>query len=150
MNDIVAVLWEGLSGGIKSVFNISLIVFPLMIVIEIARDLNLLEKLANLFKPITNLMGMSKESAFPLAIGLVFGLAYGAGVIIQNVKEGNIDKGSLVLVSIFLVCCHAVFEDTLVFVAVGANGFLLLTLRIVAAFIITYIVSKKVSFKQEV
>ncbi len=143
MFDLTAVISEGIIGGLKSVLNIAMIVFPLMIVMEIARDLNILDKIADFCKPLTKWMGVSKESAFPLAIGLVFGLAYGAGIIIQSAKEGNLDRRSLILISIFLVCCHAVIEDTLIFVAVGANGFFLLTIRLVTAFILTVLISKK-------
>ncbi|SHK13951.1 nucleoside recognition domain-containing protein [Paramaledivibacter caminithermalis] len=143
MIDITSIISEGIIGGLKSILNIAIIVFPLMIVMEIAKDLNILDKLSDYCKPLTKWLGVSKESAFPLAIGLVFGLAYGAGVIIQSAKEGNLDKRSLILVSIFLVCCHAVIEDTLIFVAVGANGFLLLTIRLVTALILTILISKK-------
>jgi hypothetical protein len=139
---ILNILEEGLLGGIKSVFYIALIVLPLMITMEIGRELNLLEKIAEFCKPLTRWMGTSKESAFPLAVGLVFGLAYGAGVIIQSAKEGNLDKKSLILVSTFLVCCHAVIEDTFILMAIGANGALLLTVRLIAALILTYILSK--------
>lgn len=144
MHQIIDIVKEGLFGGINSVFKIALVVFPLMIILEIARDLNLLQRFAKLCRPITEFIGISEESSFPLAIGMIFGLAYGAGIIIQSAKDGNLDKKNLILVIIFLVCCHAVIEDTLLFVAVGANGILLLTIRLVTAFIITYIISKKV------
>jgi len=143
MFDITTIISEGILGGLKSVLNIAIIVFPLMIIMEMARDLNILNKISDFCKPLTKWMGVSKESAFPLAIGLVFGLAYGAGIIIQSAKDGNLDKRSLILVSIFLVCCHAVVEDTLIFVAVGANGFFLLTIRLVTAFILTILISKR-------
>ncbi len=143
MFDITTIISEGILGGLKSVLNIAIIVFPLMIVMEIAKDLNILDKISDFCKPLTKWMGVSKESAFPLAIGLVFGLAYGAGVIIQSAKEGNLDKRSLILISIFLVCCHAVVEDSLIFVAIGANGFFLLTVRLVTALILTVLISKK-------
>lgn len=143
MTNITNILYEGVSGGLLSVFNIAIIIFPLMIIMEIARDLNLLDKFGTMCEPITKYIGASKESAFSLAVGLVVGLAFGAGVIIQSAKEGNLDKRSLVLVSIFLVCCHAVIEDTLIFVAVGANGFLLLSIRLITAFILTALISKK-------
>lgn len=143
MFDITTIISEGILGGLRSVLNIAIIVFPLMIVMEIAKDLNILDKMSDFCKPLTKWMGVSKESAFPLAIGLVFGLAYGAGVIIQSAKEGNLDKRSLILISIFLVCCHAVVEDSLIFVAIGANGFFLLTVRLVTALILTVLISKK-------
>lgn len=143
MLDIMAIISDGIVGGLKSVVNIAIIVFPLMIIMEIAKDLNILDKISDFCKPLTKWMGVSKESAFPLTIGLVFGLAYGAGIIIQSAKDGNLDKRSLILVSIFLVCCHAVIEDTLIFVAVGANGFFLLTIRLLTALILTILISKK-------
>lgn len=149
MIEITNIVSEGIIGGLKSVLNIAMIVFPLMIVMEIAKDLNWLDKISDFCKPLTKWMGVSKQSAFPLAIGLVFGLAYGAGIIIQSAKEGDLDKRSLILVSIFLVCCHAVIEDTLIFVAVGANGFLLLTMRLVTALILTIIISKKLPYIDE-
>lgn len=144
MIDVIPVLREGIVGSFSSVFKIALVVLPLMIVIEIAKDLNILDKIANMCRPLTKWMGISKESAFPLAVGLIFGLAYGAGIIIQSAKEGNLDKRSLTIVCIFLVTCHAVIEDTLVFVAIGANGFLLLTIRLVTALILATIVSRKI------
>ncbi|WP_432408762.1 nucleoside recognition domain-containing protein [Wukongibacter sp. M2B1] len=149
MVDITAIISEGILGGLKSVLNIAIIVFPLMIVMEIAKDLKILDKISELCEPLTKWMGVSKESAFPLAIGLVFGLAYGAGIIIQSAKEGNLDKRSLVLISIFLVCCHAVIEDTLIFAAVGANGFFLLTIRLITALILTVIISKRLPVQEK-
>jgi hypothetical protein len=95
-------------------------------------------------RPLTKFLGVERAAAFPLAVGLIFGLAYGSGVIIQSAQEGEIDKVSLTLVSIFLACCHAVVEDTLLFVAVGANGWLLLGLRTLAAFVVTMLVSRSV------
>lgn len=135
---------ETLLQGLSTIWSFAIIVFPLMIIMEIARDLNLLNLLSKWCRPITRWMGVSENSAFPLAIGLVFGLAYGAGVIIKSAKEGNLDKKSLILVSIFLACCHAVFEDTLLFVKIGANGWLLLTIRTLTAFLLTALISRKI------
>ena len=143
--EIVNVISEGLINGGKSIAGIAMIVFPLMIFMEIARDLNILDFVSKLFRPVTKLMDISENSAFPLAVGIIFGLAYGAGVIIQSAKEGNIDKKSLIILAIFLACCHAVFEDTLIFVAIGANGWVLLTLRLIAAFFLSVIISRKIN-----
>ncbi len=56
------------------------------------------------------------------------------------------DQKSLILVSMFLACCHAVIEDTLLFVPVGANGWMLLGIRLVVAFVVTALISKYVDF----
>ncbi len=140
------ILIEGLKGGLSSVFGIALIVIPLMIFLEIARDLNLLDILSKWTRPLTRALGINEASSLPLAIGLIFGLAYGAGVIIQSANEGEMDDKSLILVSMFLACCHAVIEDTLLFVPVGANGWMLLGMRLVVAFVVTALISKYVNF----
>jgi hypothetical protein len=58
------------------------------------------------------------------------------------VDDGNLDKRSLVIVSIFLALCHAVFEDTVVFVPIGANLLIVLLVRISAAFFVAIVASR--------
>ncbi|KDR96005.1 Nucleoside recognition [Peptoclostridium litorale DSM 5388] len=131
-------------GSIKSVAGIGMIVVPLMIVMQVLKDCRVLDKIADILRPMTEFFGMSKEASFPLIVGLVFGLSYGAGVIVQSSKEGNLTKKDVVLMVLFLINCHAVFEDTLIFVAVGANGWVLLLARTAAAVALTYFMSKRI------
>ncbi|MTI65394.1 MAG: nucleoside recognition protein [Firmicutes bacterium] len=126
----------------KAVFTIAKIVIPLMIAMEILKDYKVIDKISKLLKPISNLLGISKNLTFPLVIGLILGLSYGAGVIIKEAKEGELSKKDLYLLIIFLVACHSVIEDTLLFVAIGANGWFLITIRIIIAIILTVLVSK--------
>lgn len=146
---VIEVLKEAVFGSLKSVWSIAIIVFPLMIVMEFARKYKVMDVISAGLRPLTRFLGVQRSAAFPLAVGLIFGLAYGSGVIIQSAQEGEIDMRSLTLVSIFLACCHAVVEDTLLFVAVGANGWLLLGLRTLAAFVVTMLVSKSVNLAYE-
>ncbi len=141
--DVTVVFKEGLFGSLSSVFDIAKVVIPLMIAMQIAKDYHVLDYLSKFIKPVTNFLGMSKESGFPLMVGLVFGLAYGAGVIVQSAKDGNLTRRDMVLLSVFLASCHAVFEDVVIFVAIGANGWLILASRILAGVLVTYAVSKR-------
>ncbi|QEK11118.1 nucleoside recognition protein [Crassaminicella thermophila] len=144
---MIEILKEGFVGSLKSVYSIAMIVIPLMIILQVAKDYNVLSKIAEYFKFFTRLFSISKESIFPLLVGIIFGISYGAGVIIQSSKEGNLTKKDLLLLVAFLVTCHAVFEDTLIFVVVGANGYILLGLRFMMAIGITYYLSKRINLK---
>lgn len=135
---------EGITGSLSYVFNIALIIIPLMIVMQFLKDLKILDKLSNYMEPIARVLGISKKSTFPLLIGLLLGLAYGAGVIINSAKESDLTKRDLYLVIIFLVACHSVIEDTLIFVALGANGWLLLGLRLVIAIVLTALAGRHI------
>ncbi|SHJ10692.1 Nucleoside recognition [Geosporobacter subterraneus DSM 17957] len=139
---MVGILQEALFGSIKSVYSIAKIVIPLMIVMELAKDYKVLDKISKGFSFIVEPFQMSKEAAFPLMVGLIFGLSYGAGVILQSAKEGNLTKKDTSLIGVFLIACHAVIEDTLVFVAVGANGWLLLGTRTLMAIVVTFVISR--------
>jgi hypothetical protein len=140
--DFCLYLKESLTGSMNSVITMAKIIIPLMIVMEILRDMKLLDKLTIKMKPIAKFFNISNEAIFPLIVGMAFGLSYGAGVIIESTEEGNISKKDLYIIMAFLVACHAVVEDTLLFVAIGANLWLILGLRLGVAIIISIFASK--------
>lgn len=129
MDLLLRVAW----GGLRSVVTLGVIVIPLMVLMQLARDYRVLERVLGLFSPFARLLGVSRRASLPLVVGLAFGLAYGAGVIVQASREGGLSLKDRFLLVLFLVGCHAVVEDTLVFVAVGANGWVLLLSRLGAA-----------------
>ncbi|SDK18813.1 nucleoside recognition domain-containing protein [Natronincola ferrireducens] len=144
---MIGVIKEASIGSFNSVYSIAIIVIPIMIVLELLGNYKILDKITQLFEFFTKIFNVSKESVLPWLVGLIFGLSYGAGVIIQTTKEGNVSKRDTFLITVFLATCHAIFEDTLIFVAVGANGFILLGIRFFVAFILTYLLSKQISLK---
>ncbi|QQY80391.1 nucleoside recognition protein [Keratinibaculum paraultunense] len=140
--DFSSYLKESTIGSIDSVLSMAKIIIPLMIVMEILKDAKILEKISKKLKPIAKLFDISNESVFPLMIGMVFGLIYGAGIIIESIEEENLKKKDLYIIIIFLVACHAIFEDTFIFVAVGANLWLLFFARLTVALVVAYFASK--------
>lgn len=124
------------------IWSIARVLIPLMIVIEIFKDTKFIDKLSNAIKPATKFLTISDKSGISLIFGIVFGLTIGAGAVIQSVKDYNIDKRSVFLVTMFLSMCHAVFEDSMIFGAAGANAFALLGARIISAVTITLILSR--------
>jgi hypothetical protein len=86
--------------------------------IEVLKDLKILEKFSKFMSPLTKFLKIKEDASLPLVIVSIFGLFFGAGILFQSVKDGDMDKRSLVIISIFLALCHAVIEDTLIFVAI--------------------------------
>lgn len=123
------------------VLQLALIVIPLMIIVQYLKDLNYLQKFSNRLAPFTKLIGVKPNASMTLVAGLVIGLAYGAGVMIQAVQEDGVSKKDATLAFIFLIACHAVVEDTLIFIPLGIPILPLLIIRLITAFVLTIIVA---------
>jgi hypothetical protein len=138
---IVAILIEAVQKAGIGIFQLAVIVIPLMIGIQILKDKKWLDVFSRWMSPVTRGLGMKENTSTTLAAGLLFGLAYGAGVMIQAVKEDGVSHKDVTIAIIFLVACHAVVEDTLIFVPLGIPILPLLLIRLIVAVVLTLIVS---------
>jgi hypothetical protein len=132
-----AIFLAGLKKAVLGIVQLAMIVIPLMIGIQILKERKWIHIFSRWMAPVTKLLGMKENTSLTLAAGLVFGLAYGAGVMIQAVKEDGVSKRDLTLAFIFLVSCHAVVEDTLIFVPLGIPVWPLLVIRLGTAVLLT-------------
>lgn len=123
------------------ILQLALIVIPLMIIMQFMKDKGWLNKFSNWMAPAMKLLGMKENTSMTMAAGLTIGLAYGAGVMMQAAKEDGVSKKDLYLAFIFLVSCHAVVEDTLVFIPLGIPVLPLLIIRVVTAIVLTIVVA---------
>ena len=140
--DWVGFLNEAVIGCWDNVSLMAAIIVPVMILLEIARDLKLLERVGERLSQALTYLGMSKEAAPAMMVGLGFGITYGAGVIIEAARSGRLSWQDLFLLNVFLSICHAVVEDTLLFVAVGADGLAILGGRFLLAILVTFLISR--------
>ncbi|WP_078597915.1 nucleoside recognition domain-containing protein [Evansella clarkii] len=136
-----AIVLQGVESAFFGIVQLAVIVIPIMIFIQIMKDLKWLDVFSKWMSPFTRVLGIKENTSTTLAAGLVFGLAYGAGVMIQAVKEDGVSKKDLYLVMIFLVACHAVIEDTLLFAPLGIPLWPLLLIRLVTAIVLTIAVA---------
>jgi len=131
----------GLQKASFGVLQLAMIVIPLMIIIQYLKDKQYLQKFSQKIAPFTKVLGIAPNASMTLVSGLVIGLAIGAGVMIQAVQEDGVSKKDATLVFIFLVACHAVVEDTLIFIPLGIPIWPLLVLRLGIAFVLTIVIA---------
>lgn len=136
-----AIILQGIEKAGMGILQIAVFVIPLMIVIQILKDLKWLDVFSNWLAPFTRMLGMKENTSMTLAAGIVIGLAMGAGVMIQAVKEDGVSKKDATIAFIFLVACHAVIEDTLIFIPLGIPVLPLLLIRISVAILLTITVA---------
>ncbi|SDQ25858.1 nucleoside recognition domain-containing protein [Virgibacillus salinus] len=141
LNGWSEILLQGFQTAVVGVAQLALIVIPLMIVMQYLREKGWLTIFSNKFAPFTRMLGMEKNTSMTLVAGLTIGLAYGAGLMIQAVEEDGVSRRDMYLALIFLVSCHAVVEDTLIFIPLGIPVLPLLLIRLVTAILLTMTVA---------
>ena len=126
-----------LLGALKLSAKLLLIVVPLVTLFEVLRYHPVFRRAGRAVEPMMRGMGLSPQAAVPLFTGIFLGIAYGAGIIIRVAQEKRLPGRELFLMGLFLATCHAVVEDTLIFVVIGGNGWIMLGVRLLIAFGLT-------------
>ena len=139
--DWLLIIREIFSSSLHIALLLAAIIIPLMVGLALLRDARLLDRTAGLLKPLMKRLNLSNRAAFPLLAGFFLGIVIGSGVIIAFAREGSLTKRDLMLVLVFLGICHSIIEDTVVFVALGANWWVLISARFLLAALVAFLVS---------
>jgi len=137
-----AILLHGFLKATYGVIQLGLIIIPMMVAIQYLKDRQYLKRLSAKAGPFTRLLGIHPNATLTLFAGGLFGLVWGAGIMIQAVKEHGVSRKDVTLSLVFLMACHAIIEDTLLFMPLGIPVWPLLLIRLVAAVVITMVVGQ--------
>ena len=143
------ILQEIITGGAYIAVLVPAIIIPLMIVLALLRDSRLLDRGVVFIQPVMQRLNLSSRVAFPLLAGFFLGIVFGSGVIISFANDGTLTKRDLILVLVFLGICHSIVEDTLIFAALGANWWVLISCRFVLAALAAFAVSLVLPFRAD-
>lgn len=128
--------------AVLAMLKIGLVILPLTVGYQIVRDSGWIRSRLGPHRKSLQRVGLGEAAIVPLAAGVVLGIVYGAGILIQEAREGRMTRRELFRLGLFLSTCHAVIEDTLLFVVVGADPFWLLLPRIFLAFAATALLAR--------
>jgi len=78
------------------------------------------------------------NTSFSIIVGQLLGITYGAGILIREVDAGHLSKRDVFFIATFLMICHSIIEDALLFVIFGANYWVIVGVRVVAALVISF------------
>lgn len=126
---------------IKLVIQIFCIIMPLMVVLEIAKRLNIIQGITRLISPVLSIMGLDRSTGMLWLTAAVFGLAYGAAVIVEETKNNSYKKDDLVKLHLSIGVNHAMIEDPALFLPLGLPVFWLWVPRLVSAILATWLYS---------
>lgn len=124
---------------IQLLASIFIILSILIITLRLLHLLGIEALLHKLLTPLLKGLTLGKEAANITIIGMTLGLSFGAGLLIDEVKKGQISKRDTVLVVGFLGLCHSIIEDTLLILLLGADIYAILWGRLIFAICIVAI-----------
>ena len=130
-------LSEFLHGSFTLLLRVFIIVVPIMVVLELFEGSRPFRRLAHLWARLMKPFGMTEEIATPTFVGFLFGIAYGSGVILRETRRRRIPRRQVFLMSVFLSQVHAIVEDSLVLIALGAAALWVVGFRLVWATAVT-------------
>lgn len=99
------------------------IIMALMILLGIMKSFNIIHHIVRVISPVLKAMGLNQKVGILWITAAVFGIAYGAAVIVEEAKEGNFSKHELEKLHISIGINHAMVEDPALFLTLGLNPF---------------------------
>jgi hypothetical protein len=130
-DSFIALLQGSIIGAINLTIKVIIIITILIFIMDFIKSRKfIVESQKNVSK------------GFSIGVGVILGITYGAGILIKEVKSGNISKDDIFYIATFLMICHAIIEDTLLFVIFGADFTMVVAIRTIAAIIIAWILLK--------
>lgn len=125
---------------VKGLVFIQIVIIALLAALEILKILQIELLINYIMRPLLTRIGIGDSASTIVVVGLTLGLGFGGGLMIKDVKSGNVKQtdaiGALVLINLF----HSVIEDTSLVMLLGPSLFYILFVRLIFSLIMSYIV----------
>ena len=128
--------------GISTLYLTIKIFFILMVILIVLEVLKVSGWMNPILKILTlplKMMGLSQKVGLLWMAGAFFGVAYGAAVIVEEVKRGYFTKEELERLHASIGINHSMIEDPALFMTMGLNAFWLWVPRLIMAILFVHL-----------
>lgn len=101
--------------------SVLLILAVLMAGMRVLQAIGFERVMSVLLWPLIKIMNVQRNAASITIIGLMVGLSFGAGLLVDAARSGELSKRDIKVVACFLGLCHSIIEDTLLIMLLGAD-----------------------------
>jgi spore maturation protein SpmB len=117
------------------IIKIFFIIMVILITLEMVKTLGWINHIVNFLSPLLRIMGLSRKVGILWITAVVFGLAYGGAVIVEETKSGHLTERELETLHLSIGINHSMIEDPVLFLPLGIGAFWLWIPRIIMALI---------------
>lgn len=133
---------------VQMLLFILILISALIIVLRIFKKVGIESLLQKALSPLLKMLNITKNASNITITGITLGLSYGAGLLIAEIKKGNISGKDILLSISFLNLAHSLIEDTLLVLLLGADILAILWIRLIFAVIVIALMSKYIAMKR--
>jgi spore maturation protein SpmB len=128
-------LWKWAVASSKLCLKIFFIIMTVLITLEVFKKVGWIENIVRVCRPVLKALGLSEKAGILWMTAALFGLAYGAAVIVEEANEGHLGKEELEALHLSIGINHSLIEDPALFLALGLSAFWLWIPRLITAVI---------------
>jgi spore maturation protein SpmB len=128
-------LWNWAVTSSKLCLKIFFIIMTILTILEVLKKVGWIEHIVRLCRPVLKALGLSEKAGILWMTAALFGLAYGAAVIVEEANEGHLGKEELEALHLSIGINHSLIEDPALFLALGLSAFWLWIPRLITAII---------------
>jgi len=114
-------IWEWAVGQVQNLGSIFLIILGLLTFMKLATAMRLTDLCNFLLRPVLKLIGIGPSASTITVVGLSLGLTYGSGLILHEIDNGRVNRQDIFYSLSLMGMSHALIEDTLLMVMIGAH-----------------------------
>ena len=114
---------------LKTLVSILGIIIGLHFMLDVLDRIGATQWMTNTLEPVLRVIGIDTRLAPMTMIGMLLGLTFGGGLIIQSTKETRYTPKARFLALSCLCLLHSVIEDTILMIAIGADIWVVLVGR---------------------
>ena len=129
---------EWLIDTLLYVFVLIFAVVALLLLMDELKALGFIDLLNKLLRPLLSLVGVDRQLAPVATTGVLLGVVYGGALMIDEVRASNYSKRAVFTAMLLVSLMHALIEDTLVVLAIGANVWIVLIGRVPFALVFIF------------
>lgn len=118
-----------------------IIVCGIMVAIELMQRFKVQQGLVTIFAPLLKTMGLNREVGLLWVTAILFGVAYGGAVIVEEIRKQGLPKEAVEKLHLSIGINHAMIEDPALFLPFGIHPLWLWGPRLVAAVAVVYLAS---------
>ncbi|MFH2090787.1 MAG: iron transporter [Pseudomonadota bacterium] len=115
------------------VIKIFWIIMIIMVFLELGKVFNVISFVTRITAPGLAVLGLSRSTGMLWLTAVVFGLAYGSAVIVEETRTNEYEKDELTRLHLSIGINHSIIEDPALFLPLGLPVFWLWIPRIIAA-----------------